>query len=54
MQIRHGYTQSDKRQLPESQVFQEDPEKVVTEKHRGKEWVLQNVIKDITFEPEQN
>lgn len=44
------YTQSDKRQLPESLVFQEDPEKVVTEKlvHEG------NIMKDISTEPGQN
>lgn len=41
------YTQSDKRQLPESLVFQEDPEKVVTEKmeHQG------NIMNDISTGP---
>lgn len=55
MQVRHTCTQSDQRQLPESLVFQEDPEKVVTEKlvRQGKEGDLQNIMKDITSEQEQ-
>lgn len=55
MQIRHRYTQSDQSQLPESLVFQEDPEKVVIEKlvDQRKEWVLQNIMKDILSKPEQ-